>query len=165
LLIIKYINKCFIKEINWKEKSTFIIKKHKRCSTFLAFTDNLKFINRSKLFISDKKTLRVKNDVIKYCTKPITLFKYLLKIIRILKWMKLKMISIYLFWNWSHHWINCFCIINLLVFRKMKTVSTQQIEYWFSSLLWFFPFVLIQYSFMLRYKAYKLLNFNNWMYL
>lgn len=50
----------------------------------LEFTDNLKFINRNKLFAPDEKALRVKNDVLKYCTKSITLFKYLLKIIRIL---------------------------------------------------------------------------------
>jgi len=70
---------------------------------YLAFTDNLKFINRNQLFIPGEKALRVKNDVLKYCTKPITLFKYLLKIIRISNWTKLKMISIYLFSNLSHH--------------------------------------------------------------
>lgn len=44
---------------------------------------DFKFINRNQLFIPDEKALRVKYDVIKYCTKPITLFKYLLKIIGI----------------------------------------------------------------------------------
>jgi len=41
---------------------------------FFAFKDNLIFINRNKLFIQDEKALRVINDVLKYCTKPITLF-------------------------------------------------------------------------------------------